>query len=69
MGDAKKTLIDSFIEEYGERIGDTTFLRLMLSNMSLSKCAATIADYANKFDLEDSAKELDESREWENGRW
>lgn len=67
--DAKKIMIETFIENYGDRLGDANFLRLALNNMTPSKCAGTIADYANKFDLEDSEKELNESREWENGRW
>ena len=67
--DAKQEMINTFIENYGDRLGDSNFLRLTLNNMTLGKCAATIADYANKFDLEDSDKELNESREWVNGRW
>lgn len=66
---AKQEMINTFIENYGDRLGDSNFLRLTLNNMTLGKCAATIADYANKLDLEDSDKELNESREWVNGRW
>ena len=60
MEAAKQELIESFIEGYGERIGDTNMLRSIFSNMSVSQCAKTIADYANKFDLEDSEEDLKE---------
>ena len=58
METAKQELIDSFIKGYGKRLGDTNMLRQILSNMSVSQCAKTIADYANKFDLEDSEENL-----------
>lgn len=66
MESAKHKLIDSFIERYGERLGDTNMLKRILSNMSVSQCAKTIADYANKFDLEDSEDGL---KEISNGKW
>lgn len=66
MENAKQELIDSFIEGYGKRLGDTNMLRQILSNMSVSQCAKTIADYANKFDLEDSEENL---KEISDGKW
>lgn len=66
MESAKHKLIDSFIEGYGERLGDTNMLKRILSNMSVSQCAKTIADYANKFDLEDSEDGL---KEISDGKW
>ena len=66
MENAKQELIDSFIERYGKRLGDPNMLRAMLTNMSVSQCAKTIADYSNKFDLEDSEKDL---KEISDGKW
>lgn len=66
MDNAKNTLIESFIDGYGERLGDSNMLRQILSNMSVSQCAKTIADYANKFDLEDSEENL---KEISDGKW
>lgn len=66
MEEAKRELIDSFIEGYGERLGDSNMLRRILSNMSVSQCAKTIADYSNKFDLEDSEEGL---KEISDGKW
>lgn len=66
MDAAKQELIESFIEGYGERLGDPNMLRRILSNMSVSQCAKTIADYANKFDLEDSEEDL---KEISDGKW
>lgn len=66
MDNAKNTLIESFIDKYGKRLGDPNMLRQILSNMSVSQCAKTIADYANKFDLEDSEKNL---KEISDGKW
>lgn len=66
MEEAKQKLINSFIEGYGERLGDPNMLRRILSNMSASQCAKTIADYANKFDLEDSEEDL---KGISNGKW
>lgn len=64
--DAKQEMINTFIENYGSRLGDSNFLRLTLNNMTLGKCAATIADYSNKFDLEDSEEDL---KEISDGKW
>lgn len=64
--DAKQEMINTFIENYGDRLGDSNFLRLTLNNMTLGKCAATIADYANKFDLKDSEEDL---KEISDGKW
>ena len=66
MDNAKQELIDSFIERYGKRLGDPNMLRAMLTNMSVSQCAKTIADYSNKFDLEDSKEDL---KEISDGKW
>lgn len=66
MEAAKQELIESFIEGYGERLGNSNMLKIMLSNMSVSECANTIAKYANKFDLEDSEKDLEEISD---GEW
>ena len=66
MENAKQELIDSFIERYGKRLGDPNMLRAMLTNMSVSQCAKTIADYSNKFDLEDSKEDL---KEISDGKW
>lgn len=66
MEAAKQELIDSFIDGYGERLGDPNMLRIMLTNMSVSQCAKTIADYSNKFDLEDSEENL---KEISDGKW
>lgn len=66
MEAAKHELIDSFVERYGERLGDINMLRAMLANMSVSQCAKTIADYSNKFDLEDSEEDL---KEISDGEW
>lgn len=66
MENAKQELIDSFIERYGKRLGDPNMLRAMLTNMGVSQCAKTIADYSNKFDLEDSEKDL---KEISDGEW
>lgn len=66
MENAKQELIDSFVERYGKRLGDLEILRAMLTNMSVSQCAKTIADYSNKFDLEDSEEVL---KEISDGEW
>lgn len=66
MEAAKQELIESFIDGYGERLGDPNMLRAMLENMSVSQCAKTIADYSNKFDLEDSEEDL---KEISDGKW
>lgn len=62
----KQELIESFIERYGERLGDPNMLRAMLSNMGVGQCAKTISDYSNKFDLEDSEEDL---KEISDGKW
>ena len=66
MENAKQGRIDSCVERYGERLGDINMLRTMLTNMSVSQCAKIIADYSNKFDLEDSEKDL---KEISDGKW
>ena len=66
MDAAKQELIESFIEGYGERLGEQNMLRTMLTNMSVSQCARTIADYSNKLDLEDSEENL---KEISDGKW
>lgn len=66
METAKQELIESFVERYGKRLGDPNMLRTMLENMSVSQCAKTIADYSNKFDLEDSEEDL---KEISDGKW
>ena len=66
MEEAKQELIESFIKGYGERLGDPNMLRTMLTNMSVSQCTKTIADYSNKFDLEDSEENL---KEISDGKW
>lgn len=66
MEAAKQELIESFIERYGERLGESNMLKIMFSNMSVSECANTLVKYANKFDLEDSEKDLEEISD---GEW
>lgn len=69
IGSIIESLIGSFVEEYGGRLGDQRQVKSMLESMPMASAVSVMADYSNKFDLEDSARVLNESREWANGRW
>ena len=59
MDEAKRELVDTFIGSYGDRLGDANALRQALMSLPTGKCAMMIAEYANKFDLEDAGQDLE----------
>lgn len=62
LDNARKELVDNFVEQYADRLGGEDKVREVLGKIDgLGKLVGFITEWSNRIDLDDSAKPLKET--------